>query len=274
MEVEEIPLDDFSPTPIVAPAPAAGGGGGGENTLHDPNQGSIQLAAYKTQMANLIEKMRNILLPSPHWQVITSPSPIVLYEQPSVSSEWYALKAVAVVSGRASRYNHVIKDHDPFTRMPWDKDNVAMVQQMETYKAEEGDITVVQSTWKSRHPRLFADRHVLGIMHCNYDAELSTYTIYFTTASHYHFKSPVDNHAKADAEVCIVLRRLEKELTEITLVIRANPNVSTWAFLSLLHLNAYKEEVRMRIGLYERVVLAWNDFYGKRNDPKKVENRR
>lgn len=264
METEDIPLDDFKETDredgSVVQIPAASGSG--------------NLDAYKVLMANLIERMRNIILPSPRWTVVESPSPVILYELPEANSNWYTLKAVAVVQGRASRYHHVIKDHDPHTRLPWDKANVVSVQQMETYKAEEGDLIVVQSVWKSRHPRLFADRHALGIMHCNFNSELGTYSIYFTTAEHYHFKSPVENYAKVDAETCIILRKLDTELTEITMVVRANPNVSTFTPFSLLHLNAYKEEMRMRIALYERVVLAWDEFYGKRNDPKKVENRR
>lgn len=275
--LEDVPLQDFTPTPMVAqPTP---------QDCVSPETAAAQLEKYKIKMGTSIEIALKYLLPNDKWQLIPSPpgggGAISLFELPEQTSPYYNLKAVAVCQGRASRYFHVIKDHDPHTRMPWDKDNVTHIQQMETYMAEEGEIVVVESTWKSRNPYLFSDRHVLGIMSHHFDPELATYSLYFTTAEHYHFKSPPSAPARggggevaAQVLLCVILRKLTDETTEVTIMLRIDPNLSRFSTMSLFFENKYKEELRKRIALYEFVVQRWNDFYGPKNDPKKIENRR
>lgn len=274
--LEDIPLQDFIPTPTVAlPTP--------QDTV-SPETAAAQLEKYKIKMGTSIEIALKYLLPNDQWQLIPPPpqavSGISLFELQEQASPFYNLKAVAVCQGRASRYFHVIKDHDPHTRMPWDKDNVTHIQQMETYMAEEGGIVVVESTWKSK-TYMFSNRHVLGIMSHHYDSELATYSLYFTTTEHYHFKSPPTAPASggggevsAQVLLCVNLRKLTEETTEVTIMLRINPNVSRFSAMSLFFENKYKEELRKRVALYEFVVQRWNVFYGPKNDPKKIENRR
>lgn len=277
--LEDIPLQDFVPTPTVAsPTP---------QDCVSPETAAAQLEKYKIKMGTSIEIALKYLLPNDNWRLIPAAvgdvrGAISLFELPEQASPYYNLKAVAVCQGRASRYFHVIKDHDPHTRMPWDKNNVTHIQQMETYMAEEGEIVVVESTWKSG-TYLFSDRHVLGIMSHHFDPELATYSLYFTTADHYHFKSPPSPSApfgggggsvSAQVLLCVILRKLTDETTEVTIMLRINPNVSRFSTMSLFFENKYKEELRKRVALYEFVVQRWNDFYGPKNDPKKIENRR
>jgi hypothetical protein len=280
--LEDIPLQDFIPTPTVSqPTP---------QDCVSPETAAAQLEKYKIKIGTSIEIALKYLLPNDKWQLIPPTPPsgggvggaISLFELPDQTSPYYNLKAVAVCQGRASRYFHVIKDHDPHTRMPWDKDNVTHIQQMETYMAEEGEIVVVESTWKSKNPYLFSNRHVLGIMSHHFDPELATYSLYFTTTEHYHFKSPPSPTAggggggevSAQVLLCVILRKLTDETTEVTIMLRIDPNLSRFSTMSLFFENKYKEELRKRVALYEFVVQRWNVFYGPKNDPKKIENRR
>lgn len=263
--MEDVPLNDFNQPPVAKD----------ETSLQQEME---QLARYKTQIGTTIELMHMYFSTLQGWELIDSNRvDVVLYEKHLANDNSFLLKAKAVVSGRASRYFHVIRDHEEYTRMPWDKENIASCKEYETYKAEEGDIVVVESVWKTRHPRLFNNRRVFGILSTVYNSEQETHSLYFCSSTHLRFgaaAAAAAQQVEAKAMLGIVLRKIDKQTTEITMVLRIDPNVSTLSVMSIMFANEYKEEMRKRVHLYTRVVQEWDKFYGPSKDPKKVENRR
>ncbi|MBX9636400.1 MAG: hypothetical protein K2Q45_02475 [Nitrosomonas sp.] len=260
--MEDVPLEDFKK----------------EVSVVATQNEELLLQEYKRKMGTAIEIMTRQLLPNNNWQILEDPTKqlkVALFSLHDPMTPYFTLKAVAVVQGRASRYHHVAKDHEPYTRMPWDKDNVCHVRQMETYHADEGEIVVVESTWLSRNPRIFCNRHALGIMSHHHDPLQKTYSLYFVTAKHSHFQSPPKDASSVvavDASCCMILRELQNEMTEMTLMVRVDPKISN--VVPTLFLKNHMEELRKRVLLYEFVVKNWHTFYGPDKDPKKVENRR
>jgi len=259
LNMEDVPLQDFNQTPTVA----------------STEDEEAQLQRYKTRIGTTIELMR-IYFTCNDWQLIdsTTATSVALYEKHLLNEENLLLKAKAIVQGRSSRYFHVIRDHEELTRLHWDQDNIASCKEHETYKADEGDIVVVESVWRTRHPAIFSDRRVFGILTSMYNAELGTYSLYFCSEEHLRFGKQKDKSVLATAMMGIVLRRIDKEQTEITMVLRVDPKVATFAPMSFMFLAQYKEELRKRVLLYEQVVAKWDTFYGPSKDPKKVENRK
>ena len=266
VRMEDVPLDDFKPKTPSSDVHAK---------EYNPQEELDQLARYKSSMGTAIEILRLYLSSLQGWTVIDSSTAanIVLYEKHLANDNSFLLQVKGIVNGRASRYFHVIRDHEQDTRLPWDKENITMCKEHETYKADEGDIVVVESVWRSRHPRLFSDRRAFGILSSVYNAEQETYSLYFCSETHLRFGS-ASNSVDTQVLLGIVLRKIDKHQTEISIVLRVDPKVSNFSVMSIMFANEYKEELRKRVQLYERVVQQWDLFYGPKRDPKKLENRR
>lgn len=259
--MEDVPLEDFKPT----------------NDPHTTELEEAQLLKYKARLGTTIEIMKLHFVSQAGWDIIENPSAtlshIALYEKLTQHDNNYLLKVKAVVPGRASRYAHVIRDHEEHTRKAWDT-NIVSCKEYETYKADESDIVVVGSVWKSLHPLLFADRHVFGILTSVYNEDLQTYAMYFCSEEHLRFKGQGGAAATAAAALGVILRKISQNETEITMVLKVDPKVSSFAPMSFMFVQTYKEEMRKRVALFEQVVQAWDKYYGPSKDPKRVENRR
>lgn len=268
LDMEDVPLDDFKVTTTTRNEP----------TLSVEEE-EAQLAKYKTLLGTTIEIMKGHAASNSGWNLISVFSTnITLYEKTLVNDNYYLLKVKAVLQGRASRYAHVIRDHEEHTRMVWDAGHIVSCKEYETYKADEGDIVVVESVWRSLHPRVFSDRRAFGILTSVYNEEYQTYSLYFCSADHVRFCPGAAPGAPGGvlihASLGIVLRKLSAAETELTMVLKVDPKVSTFAPLSFLFVQSYKEELCKRVQLYEQVVQAWDTYYGPSKDPKRVENRR
>jgi hypothetical protein len=148
-----------------------------------------------------------------------------------------------------------MRDHNFETRGKWDPD-IIDVKQLETYTSAEGSIHVVQTTIKS----MFSNRCMLGIMFHHITEETNTHKVFFTTTPHPYYKCG-EKDIKVEATIGCYLRQLEGETkTEVIIVTYVNPG---GGLLAKLYLKEYKERLRKRTYLYEKVVEKWDELYGK-----------
>jgi hypothetical protein len=187
----------------------------------------------------------------------------------------------AIVQGRADRYAFVAQDLDPETRLPWDGDAIASCQQMETYRAPEGDIHVCQVrvrgaalavpaatglfSWLRGGAAPLVDKILLGITTKHYSKETETHSVYFTTAPHYHYGGTTTTGAVHVADAVFGMRatQLEDNTSDITMFVRMEKGMCATAAA------AAAELLHRRVLLYERVVNDWDKYYGPLKDPKK-----
>ncbi len=258
--MDEIPLHDMPALPPVEPSIEAA----------SKENNSEWHQSYKTLTGTAIAYILQLALDdSKKWTIVEPVERISLFERPVDAGGHYTFKVHGVVQGRADRYLYVIKDHDKDTRCAWD-DNVSNVQQLETYMALEGNITIVRSTVKSPIPRIIAPRLLLGVQWTDYDPELRTHKLVFCSAQHPFYKCLPEDGVEANARIGVILHQLDKGQCELTLFVRFKPGGS----LSSIWIDRYKEALRQRVYLYERVVQGWDTYYGPTRDPKKVENRK
>lgn len=185
----------------------------------------------------------------------------------------YVFRAQGIVKGRAERFAWLFQDHDKDTRLLWD-DKVKSVQQLETYKTQEGDIDVVKSEVVAPKWPMY-NRLLLGVQSCRYNIQ-GTHTYSFQTAKHYYFTKYFKDTVHRNCEMvekCMVfiwLAPMEDGLCNLKMVVCLNPGNLRGA--GALLSQTYPNELIQRIRLWERVVADWKKYYPL--DPKLVENRK
>ena len=248
----DIPLEEVVVRPALAtPEPAA-----------EPD------LLYKSLMGKAIQTIiRLASLPPSRWKLYnTTPHRTrigALFElEDDTAPTFCSLKATAVIQGRAERYAHILSDHDPIVRMPWDSANFSLVRHCETFRAPEGDIDVVQA-------RLNIGGFFLqGIQSRDYDPDLKTHKYYFCTATNPRHAPPPGAGPIVDLLYGVFVRQLDGEQCEVTIVTNAKVE-GRFAMLPEVFVRGYKELVLDRIFVLEGVVREWGKYYGKERDPKK-----
>jgi hypothetical protein len=270
-EVEMVPVP-LSPRDLERanePAsPVAGPEIGDEDRMaHAAKENALAwYEAYRSLMAKSIDQV-HVLLGSKEWVEETAAGAAVLYSRFSSNSGFYTFKATAVLRGvRPERLMHVVRDHDPETRRPWDSEDVADCAQLETFP---GGIHVVRSrvrmpAWLSRLG--VWDRHLLGIVWSGYDRLTRTYKLVFRTTQHRYHRADPDTVAVVGL-VGVVVRALDddngRRVCELIVVMHVNPGDR---LPSAIVDRYYKAKLLERVALYARVAGAdWNTFYGKKN---------
>lgn len=190
------------------------------------------------------------------WAPVGSDPRVFMCEKTqTVPPNWDVIKIRAVLRGKAERYAYVMRDHNFETRGKWDSD-VIDAKQLETYTSDEGKLIVVQNSIQSR----LSNRSLLGVLFYHFTESTETHQIFFTTAPHPYYKCK-STETKMDATIGCVLRQLEKtEETEVIIVGYVNAGVG---MMARLFLGDYKEKLRQRVYLYEKVVAKWDEYYGK-----------
>jgi hypothetical protein len=202
------------------------------------------------------------------------------------SHGFFTLKARGVVHGRSERYAYVIRDHDPETRLAWDRyDGITKVQQLESYLTDQGTLELVQTriaapSWIASV--LVYDRYALGVQNTTFNRALGLHKYVFRSVpQHPHYSCPADA-VPVDATVGVYVRALDgggvggggpahgPPSCELTLIVHVN--VGGW--LPPLYVERYRERVRERVYVWERAVERWNEYYGRGRDPKNIKNRK
>lgn len=178
----------------------------------------------------------------------------------------YIFRVESLVSGRAERYMYLFKDHNPETRLAWDSEWVKQVQQLETYRPAEGDLDVVKSHVSAGY-RLYSDRFLLGVQSHSYTPATNAHVYTFKTEDHYYVQCP-GNAVKADVLVFIWIKPAGADICELKMAVGIQPNGISFGLFG------YKEKLRQRVKLWERVVGEWDRYYGEGRDPKILANRK
>lgn len=250
LHLTDVPLHDLAPVPTIDPAIEA---------ASRVNVSEWE-ERYKTIIGTGIERIKRLASLDSLWRLSESDHRVALYEMDT------AVKVTAIVHGRAERYLYVAKDHDKDSRMKWDtQDGLVSVNEYHRFRPPEGDIVLVDSRF-SLNSYIYSDRYVLGIMNSGFDATLNLYKLVFCTAPHYYYTCPKDCVAVQDVTVGVLVRQLEDEKCELTIIAAGSFGIP------FMYRSYYAMRLRERVLLYEKVVLTWNAFYPL--DPKKVENRK
>lgn len=181
----------------------------------------------------------------------------------------YIFRVHAVVKGKPERYIWVIKDHDKDTRLAWDHQDVASVQQMETYRTDQGDIDVVKCEIKNLGV-LVSNRLLLGVQTTSYNPEERTHIYAYQTAEHYYFSKHFNSAKVVLVPKCVVFVHLtpfDDGTCSLKMLVGIDPGKNAWMIKS-----DYPSKLRERVVLWERVVQNWKLYYPL--DPKLVENRK
>lgn len=202
--------------------------------------------------------------------------PILLFERSAPNERIF--KVSTVVQGRGERFMWLLRDHDADTRLAWDARDVVSVQQLETYRPEEGDIDVVKCEVRSPYPLLVANRLLLGVQQVRYDASLNTHTYVYHTAPHYYFTDHLKEtvHRKCvlmpHLLVCVWLSPMERGECRLKMIVCVN--AGNMGIMSPLINATYPEKLCAQVLLWQRVVREWDTYYGRDKDPKLLENRK
>lgn len=220
------------------------------------------LGAYRKLMAETIEKIR-MLLKSKDWVPIEphEGSRVRLYERGKVRHNYITLKAHAVLEGiRADRLNHVILDHEERSRLRWDSHYTMQVEQVETFKAPEGDLHIVKSLINMRAPR-FSPRFLMGILWSNFDGTTNTYEIVFHTTTHHRlFTCPSDAVPVRGLMGAYIRVLQEPAASELILISHVNPG-GHFDKLPGLIVAQFKERLRTRVTTYEEAAKNFRNYY-------------
>jgi hypothetical protein len=238
---------------------------------------------YQRGFALIQEDESNVL----KWDLLTSNNeglhPVLLFERKVVEGEPSSpykriFKVSTVVKGRGERFMWIIRDHDHDTRLAWDSRDVSSVQQLETYRPEEGDMDVVKCEVRSPYPLLMGNRLLLGVQQVRYNADFKTHTYVYHTATHYyytdHFKETIHKNCSLvpNALVCVWLSPMEHGEWRLKMVVCVDAG-NLWAAAPMVNAS-YPERLCERVLLWQRVVNEWDTYYGRENDPKLIENRK
>ncbi len=218
--------------------------------------------AYKKLMAKSIGQI-HVLLAKQSWNIIEPAGRINLYERPA-EPHYYTLKAVAILNVRPERLLYVMNDHDQRTRLPWDSKNIDACHEWESFMCDQGKIRVVSSQVIMMNMPLVWNRSLLGIQWSAFDPVTRTYKLVFRSTQH-RFHRNKEGTVAVNALVGAVIRVLDtKKTCELNIVMHVNPGDGLPTVLA----EQCKKWLRSRIELYEKVVLDWDTYYGKKNDPK------
>lgn len=238
---------------------------------------------YQRGFALLQEDETNVL----KWDLLTSQNeglhPVLLFERKPIEGESTSpykriFKVSTVVKGRGERFMWVIRDHDKDTRLVWDSREISSVQQLETYRPQEGDIDVVKCEVRSPYPLLMSNRLLLGVQQVRYNPDFRTHTYVYHTAFHYyyseHLKETIHKNCVLipNVLVCVWLSPMEGGECRLKMVVCIDAG-NLWASTPLVNAS-YPEKLCERILLWQRVVSEWDTYYGKASDPKLPENRK
>ncbi len=227
---------------------------------------------YKTVIGNAI-RFSQRLAAERVWAIVEPPNaeqfdPVTLYERPVDKKGFYGFKVAGIVQGRAERYYHVLNDHQKATRGKWDTEDVLDdMEQFETYCSTEGDITVVQSTIKSPVPLMVAHRFLFGVRWSAYNPKEKRHTIVFSTCDHPLIQMPQDGRVAAHAMLRADIQQLEDGNT-CMLGLHVHFHFGGSPLGLGIWVNKYKERLRQRVYLYQKVVAEWDTYYGPTRDPK------
>jgi hypothetical protein len=238
-----------------------------------PTQDSLWHERYKKYIANAIH-FCEAFGKQAVWEYVEPPSSeqddrgISLFERPVTKNGFYSFQVTGVLDGRADRYFYILNDHQQATRGKWDTEDVlGDMEQYETYCSDEGKITVVQSTIKSPAPHIIAHRFLFGVKWSDYACNSDSYVIVFQTCGHPMLTMPADGRVAAHATLKAKIESInDGKQSILTLSVYIHPRGSS-AFMGI-YINKYKERLRQRMYLYERVVAEWDRYYGPDRDPK------
>lgn len=198
--------------------------------------------------------------PEQGWHFIlpnTETERVQLYER-QYEKEHYTLKMLCVLKGRAERYVHVMKDHNPDTRMKWDGNYVSAVQQHETFATESGPLHFISCLWNSGIP-LVASRGIMGILWHGYDKLNRTFTIVFRSTQHRFFAIPQDA-VPIKGLVAVFLKQLDaQQQVAVSCVVHVNPGAQLHS--AIVHV--FLQRLRDRFLHYENIVHEWDTYYGR-----------
>lgn len=221
------------------------------------------VAAYQKLMAKSIKQF-HVLLLTTSWAIVEPVKNVMLYQR-YAEKNYYTFKVTAVLNVRPERLAYVINDHNESTRMPWDEKNIKSCREWESYDCGgQGKIRFVScEVYMKMH--LVWNRSLQGIMWSSFDAATRSYTIIFRSTQHRLHRCP-DKTVAVNALIGVVIRMTDKKnVCEVTIITHINPGDSLPSVL----VDGYKEWLRERVDLYERVTKEWDTYYGARNDPKK-----
>lgn len=213
------------------------------------------LLAYKKLMGQSYELLYK-LIDSTDWELIEDTTSTVSLHQLPNSDGFFTLKAQGIIEGRIERIIYINKDHNPETRLQWDKD-VNDVSFLESYVTREGELCLVKSVVSLPPP--IASRVSLGIMSHARTSD-DTQVVIFRTTVNPRYEVPKDCVA-VDAFSAVVVRDVGEGKCHIVVVAYVNPG----GWIPSTIVNMYKEKVRKRIPLIEQTVARWNTYYGKKN---------
>ena len=233
------------------------------------------LDAYKKLMHKSINTFY-ALLASKSWKPITNTfvdakavHPVLLFEcDRNATHGFYTLKAQAVLAVRPERLMHVIRDHNPDTRLAWDNQYVKDCKEVDCLTTEEGDIKVVYTRVSTGIP-LLADRFNLGIAWYGYDDKTKSYKYVFRSTQHKMYTCPKEA-VNVISLAGVFIKTLEhpagesggSRFSELFIVIHTNPGNS---FPTTIANGICKEWLRDRVRLYEKVAgQGWHQYYGNK----------
>lgn len=257
-------MNPAEPDPFEEDIPLA------ETRTPNQTQDTIWHARYKKLIANAIH-FSNALKKQTVWELVEPvDGRVSLLERPVDKRGFYTFQVTGVLEGRAERYFHILNDHQQATRGKWDTEDVLDgMDQYETYCSEEGKITVVQSTIKSPMPQLAAHRFLFGIRWSEYISASCSYVIVFQTCDHPLLRMPADGRVAAHAMLRADIEPInDNKQSIVTLTVYFHPGGGGGGVGVSLCIHRYKERLRQRMYLYERVVAAWDTYYGPDRDPK------
>lgn len=242
-------------------------------------------SAYRRIMANAIEFFNWKLREGDDlWELVPPSDPrdtVSLYQQ-ATRDGFYILKACGTLRARADRVFHLNKDNCWDTRRTWDSVDLSYVEQVNSYTCEVVDpeteehttqtINVVKSTVSVPVPGVW-DRWSLGIQWSGYDNEAGTYKLVYKTADHFYETCPKD-HVTIDNLTGVWVRPLDPKVRFVhgrrrttnfcDCVIIAYVNPKGW--IPSVVINLFREKLRKRLHLYERVAgKGWKKYYGGKN---------
>lgn len=216
------------------------------------------LDAYQRLMDESL-KAANVLFRSRNWHALDGETKVHLYEADFGSQYGFHTLRVhtSLEDVRADRLVHLLKDHDPKTRLAWDVEHVTHVKEIETFAVPNGEqIRVVQSQVASGIPCV-VPRTLLGIDWCGYNKRTRVYTYVFRTTQHRYTPSPTPGTVAVIGLIAALVRVLGPKRCELIMVVNVNPGDR----LASLVANTWKPWLRERIQLYARVVKNWDTYY-------------
>ncbi len=223
------------------------------NSLTDLTEAWVQ--AYTNLMEKSVDQFHTLL--GQKMTLVESKDYVNLYERNDGKSYgYYTWKVTAVLNVYADRLMHVIKDFNPKTRLKWDMESVASIDELESFDTRYGPIRVYKLEEKYNLP-FFTNRVFLGIGWKHFNKKTNTYKFVFRTTEHRLYKCP-EGKTKVVCLFGVIIRVLEMpNKCECNIVQYMNPGDKTPGPV----VEILKSRFLEKLFLYERVTKEWKKYY-------------